>query len=302
MTVIGLKAGLGRVRTLYRKGMKAGTSTGFLSVDRLFTIAPGQMTIVTGWAGSGKSEFIDAMAVNTARKGWRWCYYSPENLPVEFHQQKIYEKLALKPFPAGPTERISEEEIEGLAEKYDENFGFIDPPAEATNLDIRDVIDLMSQRFAAIGVDRGPMGVVIDPWNELSHLRGKDLSETEYVSQVLSVLRNWARNWGIHVFLIAHPAKQRRDDGGNLPVVRPDMISGSIHFWNKADNAISVWRNPEDGSQEVDIHIQKIRFKHIGRVGMATLKYDRITGTYWEPKTGKNSAGQDVVYSMARSK
>jgi twinkle protein len=61
------------------------------------------------------------------------------------------------------------------------------------------------------------------------------------------------------------------------------MISGSQHWWNKADCALTVWRDSEyPDSQEVDIHIQKVRFKHIGRPGMVTLRYDRVTGRYHE--------------------
>jgi hypothetical protein len=32
----------------------------------------------------------------------------------------------------------------------------------------------------------------------------------------------------------------------------------------------------------VQIHVQKVRFKHIGRVGLANLIYDRVTGRYHE--------------------
>jgi hypothetical protein len=38
--------------------------------------------------------------------------------------------------------------------------------------------------------------------------------------------------------------------------------------------------NPED--QNVDIHVQKVRFKHVGRPGVVTLRYDRVTGRYHE--------------------
>ncbi len=37
-------------------------------------------------------------------------------------------------------------------------------------------------------------------------------------------------------------------------------------------------------SRSVDIHIQKIRFKHIGRIGLVSLDYDRVTGRYTEPE------------------
>ncbi len=63
------------------------------------------------------------------------------------------------------------------------------------------------------------------------------------------------------------------------------MISGSQHWWNKADCAITVWRDMENLDRaEVDVHIQKIRFKHIGKPGLVSLTYDRITGRYSEPE------------------
>ena len=60
------------------------------------------------------------------------------------------------------------------------------------------------------------------------------------------------------------------------------MISGSQHWWNKADCCVTVWRDMESQSQDVDIYIQKVRFKHIGRQGLVTLTYDRVTGRYYD--------------------
>jgi twinkle protein len=93
------------------------------------------------------------------------------------------------------------------------------------------------------------------------------------------------------VWIVAHPQKLRRDDSGKLPIPTPDAISGSAHFWNKADNALTVWRdlaNPD--SQNVEIHVQKVRFKNVGRSGIVDLTWDRITGRYHEP------IGLRVVY------
>src|SRR5690348_17390430 len=38
-----------------------------------------------------------------------------------------------------------------------------------------------------------------------------------------------SRSNGVHVWLVAHPAKQKRGDDGKLPIPTPDMISGSQH-------------------------------------------------------------------------
>jgi twinkle protein len=58
-------------------------------------------------------------------------------------------------------------------------------------------------------------------------------------------------------------------------------ICGNSAAWrNKADNCITVFRQKD--SNEVDIHVQKIRFKDVGKIGMVTLKYDIVTGIYSE--------------------
>jgi len=72
-------------------------------------------------------------------------------------------------------------------------------------------------------------------------------------------------------------------------------VSGSAHWYNKADNIITVWRDtaPEQETQDVQIHVQKIRFKNVGRPGLVTLKFDRITGRYFEvPKHGVKAYGE----------
>ena len=38
-----------RVAALWDSGLPAGYKTGWPSVDKHYTVAPGQMTIVTGW-------------------------------------------------------------------------------------------------------------------------------------------------------------------------------------------------------------------------------------------------------------
>jgi twinkle protein len=127
---------------------------------------------------------------------------------------------------------------------------------------------------------KGIKGLVIDPWNELDHSRPSNLSETEYISQCLSKIRRFARLHNIHIWLIAHPTKLRKEDNGNYPVPTPYDISGSAHWRNKADNCISIWRDLNDRDTPVQIHVQKVRFKEIGQVGMVELNYDYKSGRY----------------------
>ena len=48
-----------RLNTLYSKGTGKGVSTGYDSVDNIYTVAPSQLTVVTGYPSSGKSNFVD---------------------------------------------------------------------------------------------------------------------------------------------------------------------------------------------------------------------------------------------------
>jgi twinkle protein len=269
-----------KLADLYHKGLPPGDKTGWPAIDGHYTVCPGQLTLLTGWPGSGKSEWLDALMVNLTHQGWNFAVFSPENRPTEIHIAKLMEKFTGMPFGAGPTKRMSLRDMQDMLEELKSKFGFIDSE-NGDALSVEAIITAATPWFEKR--KEAKWGLVIDPWNELEHWRPRQFSETEYISQQLSYVRNWARASSVHVWIVAHPQKVARE-GGKLPVPRPDMISGSQHWWNKADCAITVWRDMENpGGQDVDVHIQKIRFKHIGRPGVVTLKYDRVTGRYHEP-------------------
>jgi len=124
-------------------------------------------------------------------------------------------------------------------------------------------------------------GLVIDPYNEIEHRRPPNMTETEYVSQLLGKVKRFAQNHGVHVWIVAHPAKIRRE-GNSLPVPTLYDISGSANWANKADLGIVVHRDPETGPTRTDIYIRKVRFKSVGKIGAASLRWDRATGRYAE--------------------
>lgn len=278
-------------------GLPKGASTGWPSVDKFYTVGLGQWTLVTGTPHSGKSEWLDALLVNLAkREPWKFFIYSPENHPLALHHSKILEKYICKPFNPGPTERMDECDVDEGEEWMKPRFFFCKPDKP----DICSIIDECFPLLDAIGSWK--TGVVIDPWNQLDHYRPNGLSETEYISQTLSHVIERVRTYNIHLWLVAHPAKLQRDRDGKYPIPRPQDVSGSAHWWAKADNAITVWRDQVEGNQEVEIHVQKVRHKHIGRIGLATLMYDRITGCYSE-KIGlaydyKQASGGDYSHEI----
>lgn len=267
------------VKALWEKGgLPRGSSTGWPAIDQLYTVGLGQWTLITGTPGSGKSEWLDAVMVNLAKnEKWRFVIYSPENWPLALHHAKVIEKYTGKPFNPGPTERIDEVLLDEAEEWMHGKFLFAKPESP-------DITSILNEANQFVGSGSWKFGVVLDPWNHLEHHRPSGVSETEYVSTILSEIIRWVRERNCHLWLVAHPAKMQKNKDGKLPIPTPHDVSGSAHFWNKADNCITVWRDQSDYlNQDVQVHVQKIRFKNIGRIGVTTLKYDRVTGRYHEP-------------------
>lgn len=267
-----------KIDALYDYGLPRGVPTGWSSMEELYTVKEGQWTLVTGIPGHGKSNILDAMLVNVATKeNWRFGMFSPENQPIERHFANLMEKYADAPFSFGPVDRMTPEVKDKAKEWVNEHFFVILPDEEEGNWSVDGILQLAR----ALVFRKGIKGLVIDPWNELDHSRGPGVTETEHISQALTKIRQFARSHAVHVWVVAHPAKLYKDNDGRYPVPTPYDVSGSSHWNNKCDNAISVWRNRGGKDETVaDVHIQKIRFKEVGRVGVVSLRYNPATGRF----------------------
>lgn len=268
-----------QTRALYDAGgLPPGQKTGWPSVDKLYTVGMNQFTTITGTPSSGKSEWLDALMVNLAcAEEWRFFIFSPENHPLAMHHAKIIEKYMGKPFNPGITPRLEPDEFEEAEDWMERKFYFCKPERPEMETILVEAIN----RIISPSV-QWKTGVVIDPWNYLEHHRPSHQTETEYVSDCLSRVIDRVREYPVHLWLVAHPAKQTPRKDGSYAVPTPRDISGSAHFWNKSDNCITVWRSKEEHDREVQIHVQKIRFKHLGHMGIAKLNYDLVTGRYSE--------------------
>ena len=85
----------------------------------------------------------------------------------------------------------------------------------------------------------------------------------------------------VHLFLVAHPTKVMKDKKtGLIEVPNLYSISGSANFYNKTSNGITVYLNRQ--TQKTEVHIQKVKFKHWGQVGLVELFWNRLNGRYYE--------------------
>ena len=268
-----------RIVTLYERGWERGVSTGWDDVDQYYTVRPGEFTVVTGMPNSGKSNWLDALLVNLAAiHGMRFALFSPENQPIEDHMARMVEKYVGQPFSDGPTPRMTRETLRDGMAWANEHFTWILPDDDG-DWTVETVLD----RAKALVFRKGVRGLVIDPWNELEHSLPDGMTETIYIGNVLKHVRQFARKHGVHVWIVAHPQKMYREkESGNYPVPTLYDISGSANWRNKADNGVVVWRDFGNREAPVEVHVQKVRFRQIGKIGLAKLAYVPSTQTYKE--------------------
>lgn len=254
----------------FRNGLQKGVTIGHQNFDDICSFETKRLCIVTGIPSSGKSEFIDEMAVRlNIRYGWRFAMFSPENMPVEYHGAKLVEKFVGKKFGRSTMEYS---EYEMAKRHLEKNFFWI-MPKDSNRLD-----DILEKGKSLVR-RKGIKCLVIDPYNRIESEQPAGMNETQYISKVLDKLTNFAQVNDVLVILMAHPKKMYKDATGKME--RPNLydISGSANFYNKADFGLVVHRNKEEGY--TDVFVDKVKFRHLGDSGKsARFRYNLQNGRY----------------------
>ena len=259
----------GALDALFESGWQKGVTIGHPNFDKLCSFETKRLCVVTGVPGSGKSEFIDEIAERlNVRYGWRFAYFSPENAPLAYHASKLIEKFTGKRFSKRDLPYL---EYKKVKEHLERDFYFISPP---DNFKLDNILD----KAKSLVRRKGIKALVIDPYNRLESEMGRGQTETNYISELLDRLTTFAQRHDVLVILMAHPKKQQRNSDGDLEAPTLYDISGSANFFNKADFGIVVHRNRI--TKNVDVHVQKVKFRHLGEVGTAHFHYNLNNGRY----------------------
>ena len=277
------------IRNLFDEGVQNGKYVYQKDIDDNVSWETGRLAIVTGIPSAGKSEFVDYIVCRlNINHGWKAAFFTPENFPLKFHYAKLFEKLIGKKFS-----KYSASEIEWDT-AYDyicENFFYIMNEEDFT---IKSILD--SARVLV--KTRGIKIIVIDPYNKLEHQYTD--SETQYISRFLDKLIMFAKMNDILVFLVAHPKKMSKT-AGKIDVPSLYDINGSANFYNKTDYGITVHRPTNADNvmaNEVEVYFQKIRYKHLGKQGAISLKYDYVSGRFGD-EDNSNWLASSVVVNAA---
>ncbi len=266
---------------LYRDGRSRGLSTGFTNIDTIMTIRPGELSIVTGYPSSGKSEVVDSIAVNMAvMHKWKFAVCSFENPPDE-HLAKWAAKYIGMPFYDGPSPRMTEDQLR-LAQRWmNDRFFLIRADDESPTMEW--VLEKAKVAVMRYGIN----GLILDPYNEFEHQMRDSQTETKYISDMLGKVKRFAQAHGVHVWFVAHPAKPPKEYQNKAPTLYD--ISGGANWNNKADIGFSVHRPfNDDGTRSdvAEVHVLKVRFRACGEPGIAKLQYQPGYGGRYTEVTG----------------
>lgn len=259
----------GSLDAVFEAGWKQGATIGHPNFDALCSFETKRLCVVSGIPGSGKSEFIDEIAERlNVRYGWKFAMFSPENAPLAYHAAKLVEKFTGKRFSK---KTLDADLYKKAKEHLEENFFFIVPKDNFK-------LDNILEKAKSLVRRKGIKALVIDPYNRLENEIPPGMTETNYISKSLDKLTEFAQKHDVMVVLMAHPNKQIKDKDGVIPAPTMYDINGSANFFNKADFGIVVHRNRI--ANNVEVHVQKVKFRHLGTCGTAYFHYNLNNGRY----------------------
>jgi twinkle protein len=241
---------------------------GIVGLERHYKIRLGDLAVLVGIPGHGKSSILNEIAGRMALDyGWITAFASFEQPPQRDHRRN------LRIFHSRTGTRWQSAEQIARADKWiDEQFVFIVPSDED-----EPTVDWLIERIQAAVVQNGAKLVIVDPWNELQHERPPGISETEYTGVSLAQLRRLAQRLNIHLIVATHPTKLEPGKDGKLPKPTLYSASGSANWANKPEVGLVIYR---DGGKTV-LEIQKSRYHdEIGEPGSLELMYLRDQGRY----------------------
>lgn len=236
-----------------------------------FKIRLADLTVVTGIPGHGKSTFVNDMCCRLARKhGLRTVFASFEQHPRQDHVRN------LRKWFIGSNHKWSADEIRAADKWIEDRFSFIYP--SETQADEETIsLGWLLEKAAASVIRHGINLVVLDPWNEIEHVKARGETTTEYIAVALREIRKFARFYNVHVVVVAHPAKMRKLEDGCYDIPSLYDISDSANWNNKADLGIIIHQH-KTGTV---IRLAKSRYHDVlGKPEECQFMFNQVTNRF----------------------
>lgn len=270
--------------------------TGYTELDKkIVGLFAGELSILSGGNASGKTSWLDCVALNAVQKGFKVGIWSGEMQDWRF-QNWIIQIAAGKAFtkrkegydnlyyvPSNITEKISvwlDDKLFLYNNNYGNNFQQIFSDVK-TLVEEKSVQLIIIDNLAALDID--------------SYDGEKYTKQTKFVIE----LKEFAKQKNIHILLVCHPRKQ-------MTFLRKDSISGTADLTNISDKVFIIHRIGKDFEQKAseflgnakaselmdyDSIVEVAKDRQFGTV-------DYFAGMYYEQESRrlKNSIAEHIVY------
>lgn len=211
------------VKRYFKEEKGKGLSLGFesMDIDDKFLLRQGEVTILTGSSGSGKTTFLSQALLNIM-KSKNVMVASMEMRPVIQVAKMMTQKGLTKP---------TDSDIEYFCANYKDKLWIFDADGVTSEKDIN----------AALVYGKNVLKTEVFVIDSLMKI--DSIAEDDYGSQkkFINKLSCLARDLKIHIFLVAHTRKLSDEN------VVPDasQILGSSHIRNLTDNIICLHRRKD---------------------------------------------------------
>lgn len=239
--------------------------TGMKSVDRLLGgFRTGQLVVVTGKRGKGKSTLCSQFVINAVNRGFPVFYYSGE-LPTDDVRDWI-DRQAVGPdyvnartgYDGDTMYSVDATQYPRLNAFFDGKLSFYDSTALFKSTDDVTLEDMDVLKLAEQSVKRD--GTKVFLFDNLATMMVDNLSADEYRQQAKYVwmLKKFAERYDVIVFLVAHP---RKESGGGSGGYKSDDVGGSGKIVDLANTVIryDIPSGADDTSEERRFWILKNR-------------------------------------------
>jgi twinkle protein len=251
------------------EGFKPGYQIGLDNFDSIFSTYTGQFITVTGVPSSGKSDFVDRMAVGYQMKyGWKTAFASPENKPTFLHAHKLIRKVGgWMP----KQEDLGSAKWNKCFEVVNDNFYFI----EAERYDLDSVL----KKGAELVKRKGIKCLVIDPFNKVKMKGASDMSITDATMEYLARIEAFAKKYDVLVIIVAHPTKMYKKEDGTIDEPNMYNIKGGGEWYDASYHGLLIHRNYQNNT--VKAKVLKVKFQNLGEnQAEAHFKWNHVSGDY----------------------
>lgn len=230
-----------------------------------------ELVILAGPYGCGKSTLSQILALHWAYSGggkdreipvW-FCTW--EDDPIEQRDQ------ILRYFTNGNCNDASLYQIK-TAEAMQKKILHTRPELARDRL-----LSWYMERAKYFNKKHGTNFFVLDPWSEFDHIRSNDISETQYVKEVMKTFGKLRNEIDAVFCIVTHISAKMYSEDGKIKPFRVANAFGSVQFGSSADRGICVLRTGDlmGPGEHMVVRFDKVKVERtMGRKGTVALCYD----------------------------